>query len=142
MIRILKGLLCAASLLASATIASAQTGDVRKVAGYASVADALAALLDRDPDVRPDVQLVEEPRALERSAESFRRAPMDRHVRDVDSLQPDRTAAWPQEPGGDVHRCRLAGAVRTDQAVNLSALDIEAQIVKSDESAEPLADGA
>ena len=44
MIRILKGLLCAASLLASATIASAQTGDVRKVAGYASVADALAAL--------------------------------------------------------------------------------------------------
>jgi hypothetical protein len=67
---------------------------------------------------------------------------MDRHVRDIDSVQPDRAAAWPVKAGGDVYRGRLAGAVRTDQAVNLSALDIEAEIVKSDESAESLADGA
>jgi hypothetical protein len=44
------------------------------------------------------------------------------------------------EPGDDIEKRGFAGPIGTDQAINLTALDMQSHIVEGLKTAEPLAD--
>ena len=59
-----------------------------------------------------------------------------------DIVEQDHAVVGAVEPVEDVHQRRLAGAVLTEETVDLSRLDDEVDVVVRDEGAEPLGDPA
>ena len=90
--------------------------------GVAAVAPSVAV---RDEDVLVRAQAAERPRHLERAADCARGDLVRPQA--LDALAPEVNLALVGaiQSGQQVDRRRLAGAVRTDQAANLAAGDVE-----------------
>ena len=74
--------------------------------------------LEPDLDVVEDRQVAEQADVLEGPADSHPGDGVGRRAGDVATVERDRAARWPEEPGQEMEQRRLAGAVRTDDAVD------------------------
>ncbi len=61
-----------------------------------------------------------------------------RQARDLIAIEHDGAGAWSLDAHDELHHGRLAGAVRPDKAQNFAALQLEIDIVDSNEAAKPL----
>ena len=55
-----------------------------------------------------------------------------RQVVDDDAVERDGAGIWLQHPGHEIDQCALAGAVLTDEAVDLSRKDLEVDVAEDD----------
>src|SRR4051794_17660972 len=91
----------------------------RRIAGVTELA------LHRERDVLVRGQVVEEARVLERPPHAELRAAVRGAPRDVDAEEADATGRRPHRPRDEVEQRRLPGAVRPDQRVARTGLDVE-----------------
>src|SRR5207245_2310488 len=99
----------------------------------------LERLEDRQ-EILLDGELAEDRRLLREVADAHAAAPVHGQTRDLFSLEEDAAAVGRQEAHHHVERRRLPGAVRAQQADDLSTLDVERHVVDDLAALEPLHD--
>ena len=84
-------------------------------------------------------QMREQADVLERARDAAQRAPRGARVGDDVALEGDLPAIGREHAGHQIEERGLAGAVRSDQRMDVAARDLHAQIVQRIEAAEALA---
>ena len=98
--------------------------------------------LEPDLDVVEDRQVAEQADVLEGTADSHPGDGVGRRAGDVATVERDRAARWPEEPGQEMEQRRLAGAVRTDDAVDRQRVETKLVVDQRLEAAERLGQAA
>src|SRR5215831_19879144 len=73
---------------------------------------------------------------LKRSSQSELRALVDRQCGDVDPVESDGPSRRCEQAGNLVYQCGFAGAIRSDDRVQLTCADVESHAISHDEAAE------
>ena len=93
-----------------------------------------------DQDVVDDGLVLEHREVLEGAGNAKARQRMGRELREIPPVKKDLAGGWPEHCADQVEECRLAGAVRADQAANLAGFDLEAHILDGGQAAEAFGD--
>ena len=92
-------------------------------------------------DVLSHGESAERVAVLERARETVATAPVGRPAGDVAALELDGASGGPVEPAEHVHERRFAGAVRPDEADDLTAVQLERDPTKRLDAGERAGDG-
>src|SRR5579883_1278144 len=93
---------------------------------------------ERELDVLEHRLPAQRARMLEDDADALARDAVRRPARDIDAVDPHGAGIRPLDPHDQFHHGRFAGTVGADEAKDLAALDLEADILDRDEAAEAL----
>ena len=75
-----------------------------------------------DQDVVDDGLVLEHREVLEGAGNAEARQRMGRQLREIPPVEKDLAGGWPEHRADQIEECRLAGAVRADQAADLARL--------------------
>jgi hypothetical protein len=89
-----------------------------------------------DQDVVDDGLVLEDREVLEGAGNAKARQRMRRELGEIPAVKKDLAGGWPEHCADQIEECRLAGAVRADQAANLAGFDLEAHIFDGGQAAE------
>jgi hypothetical protein len=92
--------------------------------------------MSTDKHVLQDTQVAEKPPMLKRACHSMRSDPLRGLMRNEIAVEANAALIRPIKASDQVEQCRLARAVRTDDAHRLTLLDNKVEMVDGDDTAE------